>query len=139
MFSLIVVLLIGLAAAILFFGDAEQHSAPESRGEEPDDGEWEYGDIWKQGSPDEPVPEDDVRYVEILRGDTGRAYDDSYMMDLVGYLGSRGIRATYSSFSLGMEPAAIMTYVLKVEAGKLDEAREYLNEKFKVQGSKFKT
>jgi hypothetical protein len=132
MFSLIVVLLIGLAAAIVFFGNTEQSAAPKNRGDEPDDGGWEYGDVWKQGSTDESVPEDDVRYVEILRGDTGRGYDDSYMMDLVGYLGSRGIRATYNSFSLGMEPAAIMTYVLKVEAGKLDEAREYLKEKFKV-------
>jgi hypothetical protein len=100
--------------------------------ENADEEGWEYGDVWKQGSPDEPIPEDDVQYVEILRGDTGSGYDDSVMMDLVAYLGSRGLRATFDSFSLGMEPAAIKTYVLKVEAGKEDEAGKYLSEKFKV-------
>jgi hypothetical protein len=49
----------------------------------------------------------------------------------VGYLGSRGVRATFDSFSLGLEPAAIKTYVLKVEVGKVKEAKEYLREKFK--------
>ena len=90
---------------------------------------WEYGDVWKQGSPDAPLREDDVQYVEILRGDTGSGYDDSLMIDLVSYLGSRGIRATYDSFSLGMEPAAIKTYVLKVETGKEEEAKRHLAEK----------
>jgi hypothetical protein len=51
------------------------------------------------------------------------------MLDLIGYLGSRGVRATFDSFALGMEPAAIKSYVLKVEAGKENEAREYLREK----------
>jgi hypothetical protein len=95
---------------------------------------WEYGDIWKEGSPEEPAAEDDVDYVEVLRGDTGRGYDDSVMIDLVSYLGSCGIRATYDSFSLGLEPAAIKTYVLKVETGREEEALEYLREKFKIQG-----
>ena len=96
---------------------------------------WEYGDVWKKGTPDEASDDKDIEYVEVLRGDTGRGFDDSVMMDLVAYLGSRGIRATVDSFSLGLEPAAIKTYVLKVESGKEEEAMEYLNEKFKVQGS----
>ncbi len=91
---------------------------------------WEYGDIWKQDSPDETVSQEDIEYVEVLRGDTGTGYDDSVMMDLVAYLGAKGIRATFDSFSLGMEPAAIKTYVLKVEVGKEEESREYLREKF---------
>ena len=90
---------------------------------------WEYGDVWKHGSPEDPIGEDSVQYVEILRGDTGSGYDDSLMMDLVSYLGSRGIRATYDSFSLGMEPAAIKTYVLKAEVGKEEEAKKHLAEK----------
>ena len=94
-----------------------------------DEEEWEYGDVWKNGSPDAPLDEDEIQYVEILRGDTGSGYDDSFMMDLVGYLGSRGIRATYDSFSLGMEPAAIKTYVLKVEAGQEEKAKGHLREK----------
>lgn len=93
--------------------------------------EWEYGDIWKQGSPEGAVPDDDVDYVELFRADTGMGYDDTSMLDLVGYLGSRGIRATIDSFSLGLEPAAIKTYVLKVEVGKVEEAKEYLEEKFR--------
>jgi hypothetical protein len=93
------------------------------------DREWEYGDVWKEGSPDDVRPEAEPAFVEILRGDTGRGFDDSVMLDLVGYLGSRGIRATYDSFSLGMEPAAIKTYVLKVEAGKEEEALLHLREK----------
>jgi len=98
--------------------------------EDADEAGWEYGDVWKQGSPDE-LSADPVQYVEILRRDMGAAYDDSSMLDLVSYLGSRGIRATYDSVSIGLEFAAMKTYVLKVEAGKEDEAREYLQEKFK--------
>lgn len=93
---------------------------------------WEYGDIWKQGTPEEAGAEE-VQFVEILRGDTGSGYDDSYLLDLVSYLGSRGVRATYDSFSLGLEPAAIKTYVLKVETGKENEAVELLREKLKEQ------
>jgi len=93
---------------------------------------WEYGDIWKQGSPDEPAAENSIEYVTVLRGDSGRGYDDTVMIDLIGYLGARGIRAIYDSFSIGLEPAAIKTYVLKVEAGKEDEAVKCLEEKFNV-------
>src|SRR5512143_144565 len=87
-----------------------------------DESGWDYGDVWKKGSPEEPEAEDDIEYVEVLRGDTGRGFDDSVMLDLVAYLGSHGVRATFDSFSLGLEPAAIKTYVLKVEAGREDEA-----------------
>lgn len=98
-----------------------------------DDEDWGYGDDWKKGSPDDPAADDDVEYVEVLRGDLGTAYDDSSMLDLVAYLGSRGVRATYDSFSIGLEfgVGATKTYVLKVELGKEDEAREYLREKFR--------
>lgn len=105
--------------------------APKRREGPSDDSDnegWQYGDVWKKGPGDESVPE--VSYVDLFRGDTGMGYDDSVMIDLVSYLGSRGVRATYDSFSLGLEPAAIKTYVLKVEAGKEEEAREYLKEKF---------
>ena len=96
-----------------------------------DEEEWEYGDVWKQETPDGAVSDDDVDYVELFRADTGMGYDDTVMLDLVGYLGSRGIRATIDSFSMGLEPAAIKTYVLKVEVGKEKEAKEYLEEKFR--------
>jgi hypothetical protein len=101
--------------------------------ENADEEGWEYGDVWKQGSPDEFASAEDIEYVEVLRGDTGSGYDDSLMLNLVAYLGSRGIRATYDSFSLGIEPAAIKTYVLKVEAGQEEEAKGHLTEKFKEQ------
>lgn len=94
------------------------------------DADWEYGDVWKEAAPEERGAGEDVDYVELMRGDTGRGFDDSTMLDLVAYLGSRGIRATFDSFSLGLEPAAIKTYVLKVEAGKESEALEHLKEKF---------
>ena len=84
---------------------------------------------WKQGPPEDEASEQGIQYVEVLRGDTGRGFDDSSMMDLVSYLGSRGVRATYDSFSIGLEPAAIKTYVLKVEAGKEEEAMKKLEEK----------
>lgn len=103
--------------------------------EDADEAGWEYGDIWKQGAPDEGG-DDAVQYVEILRGDMGTGYDDSSLLDLVTFLGSRGVRATYASVSIGLEfGAGMTTYVLKVEADKEDEAREYLKEKFSVQGS----
>ncbi len=91
--------------------------------------EWEFGDAWKEGSPDEKASPEEGEFVEVLRTDTGRGYDDSAMIDLVAYLGSRGIRATYDSFSLGLEPAAIKTYVLKVEEARAEEALECLREK----------
>ncbi len=98
-----------------------------------DDEGWEYGDVWKKGSPDQKMNGDDVEYVEILRTDVGAGYDDSYMLELVTYLGSYGIRATYDSFSLGVEGGAIKTYVLKAESGKEDEAIRLISEKFKAQ------
>ncbi len=112
-------------------GELNYYSATMNRERKNADDEegWEFGDAWKQGSPDERKPEEDVEYVEILRADTGQGYDDSLMIDLVGYLGSRGIRATYDSFSLGAELGAIKTYVLLVEAGNEDEALAYLKEK----------
>lgn len=128
MLSLVIILAV-LAAIIIFAGDSGRSPAPQARNNEQDEEGWEYGDVWKQGSPDETVPDEGISYVEILRGDTGTGYDDSSMMDLVGYLGSRGLRATYDAFSLGLEPAAIKTYVLKVEAGKEEEALRYLREK----------
>ena len=93
------------------------------------DEDWEYGDEWKVISPDNAAGAGDVVFVDIFRGDTGQGLDDSLMLDLVSYLGSRGIRATYDSFSLGLEPAAIKTYVLKVEEGREEEAIKLLEEK----------
>lgn len=99
-----------------------------------DDAEWEFGDAWKQGSPDDRTPEEDIPYVEILRGDTGTGYDDSTMIELIGYLSSQGIRATYDAVPLAAEfGGAIKTYVLKVEAEKADEAIRLLNQKFEAE------
>jgi hypothetical protein len=96
-----------------------------------DEAGWEYGDVWKQGTPEGPVADQDVEYVEVLRGDTGTGFDDSFMINLIGYLSSRGIRATYDAVPLAAEfGGAIKAYVLKVEAGREDEARERLKEKF---------
>jgi len=98
-------------------------------GKDKEDEGWAYGEIWKDGSPDETTGAEDISYVDVLRGDTGQGFDDSLMLDLVGYLGSFGIRATYDAFSLGLEPAAIKTYVLKVEEGKENEAMDLLSKK----------
>ncbi len=126
----VIILLVVLAVIIYFFAASGRPPAPSGkeqgrRGE----GEWEFGDEWKQGSPEDEAPDQGIQYVEVLRVDTGRGFDDSSMMDLVSYLGSRGVRATYDSFSIGLEPAAIKTYALKVEAGKEEEAGGYLREK----------
>jgi len=126
----LVIVLAALAAVIIFLNVSEKPETPKAGKTESEEEGWEYGDVWKQGSPDEAVPEEGISYVEVLRGDTGTGHDDSSLMDLVSYLGSRGIRATFDSFSLGLEPAAIKTYVLKVEAGKEDEAIRYLKEKW---------
>lgn len=99
-----------------------------------DDADWEFGDAWKQGSPDDRLPEEEVSYVEILRGDTGMGYDDSTLIELIGYLSSQGIRATYDAVPLAAEfGGAIKTYVLKVEAEKAEEAIRLLNDKFKTE------
>jgi len=126
----LVIVLAALAAVILFLNVSEKPETPKAGKTESEEEGWEYGDVWKQGSPEEAVPEEGISYVEVLRGDTGTGHDDSSMMDLIGYLGSRGIRATFDSFSLGLEPAAIKTYALKVEAGKENEAIRYLKEKW---------
>jgi hypothetical protein len=124
-----IVLLVVLTAVLFLAGAFERTDAPNGRAEEAGNEDWEYGDDWKRGSPDTADSENTIEYVEVLRGDTGRGYDDSVMIDLVGYLGSRGLRATYDSFSLGAEVGAMKTYVLKVESGKEDEALAYLKEK----------
>lgn len=126
----IIILLIVLAALVFLTGDSEQ-SGPSRGGRRPRDTDegWEYGDVWKQGLEDADPGDADVSYVEILRGDTGMGFDDSTMVELVGYLGSRGIRATFDSFSVAMELAAMKTYVLKVEMGKEEDAMMYLEEK----------
>lgn len=102
------------------------------RNEYEDDDGWAFGDVWKKGSPDDAIPEDVAGFVEVYRTDTGRGFDDSLALDLVSFLGSRGIRATYDSVSLGMEPAAIKTYVIKVEVGRERDALELIREKLKA-------
>ena len=96
-----------------------------------DEDGWAFGDIWKKGSPEAPEDDSNVQYVDILRGDTGSGYDDSLLLELIGFLSSRGIRATYDSVPLAAEfGGAIKTYVLKVEMGREDDARTALREKF---------
>jgi len=90
-----------------------------------EDNDWEYGDAWKKGSPDDPVPEDITEYVEIMRGDTGKGISGTTMMEYVLYLGEHGIKATFDAYPLEQ----IKTYVLKVEAGKEDDAIHYMSER----------
>ena len=92
-----------------------------------DDNGWAYGDVWKTGSPDDPVPEDATRYVAVLRGDTGKGLSDTTMLEYVLYLGEHGIAATFEAYPLEQ----IKTYVLKVEAGKEAEALRCLAEREK--------
>lgn len=125
----VISLLIVLAVLVLLSRSSEQSALPQDRTKSREEEGWEYGDVWKHGSPDENDSARGISYIEILRGDTGRGFDDSSMLDLVSFLGSRGIRATFDSFTLGLEPAAIKTYVLKVEAGREEEASEHLKEK----------
>lgn len=93
--------------------------------ERPEDKDWEYGDDWKKGSPDDPVPEDATSYIEVLRGDTGKGISDTTMLEYVLYLGEHGIKATFDAYPLEQ----IKTYVLKVEAGKESEALRLLAER----------
>jgi hypothetical protein len=90
-----------------------------------DDEDWEYGEVWKEGSPDGPVPEDAREYVEVLRGDTGMGYTDTTLLEYVLFLGEHGIEATFDSYPLEQ----IKIYVLRVEAGREEDARRLLNEK----------
>lgn len=95
-----------------------------------DDEGWEYGDVWEQGAPEEPEPDDDLEYVEVLRGDTGKGYSDTTMMEYILYLGAAGIHATFDAYPL----REIKIYVLKVEAGREEEAIGLLRDKIKSQG-----
>ncbi len=94
-----------------------------------DDG-WAYGDVWDQGTTDEPEPDEAVEYVEVLRGDTGKGYSDTTMMEYILYLGAAGIQATFDAYPL----REIKIYVLKVEAGREEEAVSLLRERMKNQG-----
>ncbi len=102
-----------------------------SKKQGPDEEEWEYGDAWKEGPTGEAETPEEIQYVEILRGDTGMGFDDTFLLDLITYLGASGIRATYDSISVGLEMGATKTYVLKVELGKEEQARQLLREKLK--------
>jgi hypothetical protein len=96
----------------------------ESRKDKEDEG-WEYGDVWKDGSPDDPVAGDAGEYVEVLRGDTGMGYNDTTMLEFVLFLGEYGIKATFDSYPLEQ----IKIYVLRVEAGREAEAIALLRKK----------
>jgi hypothetical protein len=126
MFSLFVLLLISLVAFFVFFGNTEETPPSNTRTDPRDSEEWEFGDVWKQGSPDAPLIQDDTEYVAILRGETGRGFNDTTMQDFICYLGSEGIRAKYDSYPLGQ----IQVYVLKADAAKAQEAYTLLAEKF---------
>jgi len=99
-------------------------NVPENRKDQDDEG-WQFGEVWKDGSPDDPVSGDDGLYVEILRGDTGMGYSDTTMLEYVLFLGEHGIGATFDSYPLEQ----IKTYVLRVEAGREEDALELLRKK----------
>jgi hypothetical protein len=92
--------------------------------DEAEDG-WAFGDVWKDGSPDDEPAGDTADYVEVLRGDTGKGLDDTVMMEYVLYLGEHGIGATFESYPLEQ----IKIYVLRAEASQADEARRLLQER----------
>lgn len=91
-------------------------------GKDKGDEDWKFGEVWKHGSPDDPVANDDGEYVEVLRGDTGMGYSDTTMLEYVLFLGEHGIGATFDSYPLEQ----IKIYVLKVEAGREEDARALL-------------
>ena len=68
--------------------------------------------------------------MEVLRGDTGMGYSDTTMMEYILYLGAAGIHATFDAYPL----REIKIYVLKVEAGREEDAMGLLREKLKNQG-----
>jgi hypothetical protein len=90
-----------------------------------EDEDWEYGEVWKDGSPDDPVAADAGEYVEVLRGDTGMGYNDTTMLEYVLFLGEHVIKATFDSYPLEQ----IKIYVLRVEAGREVEAFALLRKK----------
>jgi hypothetical protein len=117
-------LLFVLAAVVLLVARSAGRSSvkrPES-----DEADWAYGDEWKAGSPDAALPEEEGVFVEVMRCD-GAACKDTDMLNLIGYLGSHGIRATYDTHSVAADMVAMKSYVLKVEIGKVEEARRLLH------------
>ncbi len=99
-------------------------------GAETEDDDWAFGDVWKEGSPDDPPADDAGDYVEVLRGDTGVGLSDTTLMEYVLYLGEHDIRATFESYPLEQ----IKIYVLKAEAGKAGEAVRLLAERRRAAG-----
>jgi hypothetical protein len=102
----------------------------DDKDDDKDDEGWNYGDVWNQAATDEPESDDAVEYVEVLRGDTGKGYSDTTMMEYILYLGAAGIQATFDAYPL----REIKIYVLKVEAGREEEAMSLLRAKLKDQG-----
>lgn len=90
-----------------------------------DDADWAFGDAWKEGSPDDVLPDETADYVEIMRGDTGMGLSDTTMMEYVLFLGEHDIRATFESYPLEQ----IKIYVLKAEQEKAGEAARLLAER----------
>ncbi len=113
-------LLFVLAAVVLLVARSAGRS-PVKRPES-DEADWAYGDEWKEGSPDAALPEEEG----VMRCD-GAACMDSDMLNLIGYLGSHGIRATYDTHSVAADMVAMKSYVLKVEIGRVEEAKALLN------------
>jgi len=121
----LVLILAGFMLAVLLLNHRAQHTfSPKT--DELDSDDWKYGDVWKQDFSDESDLEENVKFVPILRGETGRGYNDTLLNDFILYLGSKGIRASYDSYPLEQ----INIYVLKVEIGKENEAITFLKRKF---------
>jgi hypothetical protein len=94
------------------------------------DEEWEFGDAWRSGSPDDAPDDASIDYIEVLRGDTGMGLDDTVMMEFVLFLGEHGIRATFESYPLEQ----IKIYVLRAEAGRAEEAMRLLADRRRADG-----
>ena len=68
------------------------------------------------------------RFVEIFRCDMGQGYTDSDLLDMIGFLGSRGIHATYDVAYAAAEVFTIKTYSLKVLPEEVEEAKDALRQ-----------
>lgn len=113
--------LLVLAAAVVVA--ARWAARYESRPQAPEEGGWSFGEEWKEGTPETAVPDEDTVFVELWRS-RGKTYTDADLVDLVGYLSSRGVRAIFDTYSIASHP--LRSYVLKVEVDKLEEAKTLL-------------
>jgi len=76
----------------------------------------------RESEPEAP----NVDWVIVLVVSQGQGFTDSKMIELISYLGSQGLPATYNTTSVGVEAGAMNTFSVKVARDDVAKSEELI-------------